>query len=401
MLKDLLRYRIDAARLGMVLMAVFAALLVGAYMVNRTYNLTFFLPSYELKADFTDADGIANSSDVRIAGTWVGQVTKIEPKPGGLAELTFRIDPKQVPLHQGSRVALRLQTLLGAKFLEITPGPASAPELHSGDVIGSQSTQSPVDFDQILQQFDPKTRQNLAGIVQEGGAATNGQGENLNALLGDLHSLSVDHLAGTQTHLNQVLGTIADNDAAFKRFISEGNASLGHGLNQFSGEHQNINDTVAQLRPALDKLNPTLEQVNTLSTQLGSFTRIMDVLQADIVSAVSGWNHNANNTSCGAPGCGGFYLQQPSILANAPADTEHYVAGAAGAGTTGRSRGGSRAGSPATPYLPPLPGVPNVTVTPDLAQPSLPLPGGRTSPGAVPQSDQDAALQALFDFLLR
>ena len=369
MLKDLLRYKVDAVRVGGALAAVFLVFLAVAYQINRNFSLSFWDRGYQVKADFVDAAGLANASDVRLAGTYVGQVTDVRGAPGGLGEVTFRVNKPFAPLHQGTHVALRLQTLLGTKYLDITPGPASAPEISADSVIQADKTRSPVDFDQILQSFDDKTRQNLGQIVREAGAATNGRGQDINALLGDLNQLSVqsgpdlqtfadrsqnldsiltgldnvggnladqrDHLAGVQTHLNQVLGTIADNDPAFKRFISEGDTSLGHGLTQFSGEHQNINTSIAELRPALDKLNPVLVDVDNLAHQFDAFMKIADPLVADILASVSSSNQNRSNTSCDAAvataGCGGFYLRQPTILANSPADQEKAGAAAASA----------------------------------------------------------------------
>jgi phospholipid/cholesterol/gamma-HCH transport system substrate-binding protein len=440
MLKDLLRYKVDARRLGGALLVLFVLMLAAAYMINRTFTLTFWDRGYEIKADFVDADGIADASDVRIAGTYVGQVTQIRSVSGGLAELTIRIDKAHAPLHEGSRAQVRLQTLLGTKFVDVLPGPSSAAELGSGSVIKTDRTQSPVDFDQILQSFDDPTRKNLSGLVQEAGAATAGRGEDINAFLGKLRDLSVDsspnlqafsdrsanlntilknlddvsanlsanrdHLAGVQTHLNEVLGTIADNDVAFKRLITEGDASLGHGLNQFQGESKNINDSIAQLRPALDKLNPTLADIDQVQHQLDPFTKISDVLSSDILSANSGYNHNPNNTSCGPPGCGGFYLRQPSVLANAPADQEHYPNfGASTAYVTVPSQ--ADATNPANLLVGPSLNAPLKPAAPGAA-PVLPLPSAPAIPGLKPAgtrsiNPQDRALAEalLFAYLLR
>jgi virulence factor Mce-like protein len=299
MLKDLLRYRVSAVRLGAILVGIFLVLMAAAYAVNRSFSLTFWDRGYELKADFVDADGIANASDVRIAGSYVGQITEIRSVSGGLAEITFRLDKDHAPMHEGTRVNLRLQTLLGTKFLEVAPGPGGGSELKSGTLIPADKTQSPVDFDQILQSFDQPTRDGLAKIVKELGVATDGRGQDINGLLGELHTLSVDstpdlevfsnrsghldkimtnfndvagnlaterdHLAGVQTHLNTVLATIAQNDASFRRFIDQGNVSLGHGLAQFDGEQQNINDFFRLLK----RLHADLGDIHRRPVRLG------------------------------------------------------------------------------------------------------------------------------------
>src|SRR5258708_12763523 len=84
---------------------------------------------------------------------------------------------------KGTRANLRLQTLLGQKFIELAPGPGNAATLDDGSVIPSNATTSPVDFDQWLGSFDKPTRDALSKLIQEGGIATDGRGQDINALL--------------------------------------------------------------------------------------------------------------------------------------------------------------------------------------------------------------------------
>ena len=423
MLKDLLRYKVSAVNVGLVLMAILMVFLGVAYMINRSFALTFWDKGYEIKADFVDADGIANASDVRIAGTYVGQVTSIRSVPGGLAEVTMRIDQQHSPLRQGSLANLRLQTLLGTKFIEITPGPGSGKELGNGDVIPAKDTQSPVDFDQLLSTFDKPTRDALSGVIQEGGTAVNGRGEDINFLLQDLHALSVqsspqletfadrktnldkivvsldtvggtladnrEHLAGIQDHLDAVLGTISANDPAFRKFIEQGDVSLGHGVTQFTGEEQNFNQTIHLLRVDLDQANPALRDIHSVDTQLNPFISIVGPIVPDLLSAVGGYNANKLNTTCGNLPCGGFYLRQPSVLVNgSKVDTEKGGAPAAAANAaapTNKTKTlGSAPGSVPLPITVPVP-APNL-LPPLLGNGSsgVGIPG-LTAPLGVPQ----------------
>jgi virulence factor Mce-like protein len=367
MLKDLLRYRVSAIYVGAVVLAIFLVFLAIAFAINRSFTLTFWDKGYEVKADFVDADGIANASDVRISGVYVGQITDIRSVSGGLAEITMRVDKEHSPLPEGTKANLRLQTLLGTKFIELElPESAGAPPvassrkfLASGTVIPANATTSPVDFDQFLSSFNKPTRDSLSGLIQEGGIATNGQGENINTLLGDLHSLSVNsqpdlttfadrsdhidsilrnlddvggnladnrqHLANTFTQLDDVLATIANNDAGFRRFIEQGNIGLSHGIAQTSNEHQNISAIFEQLRPALHSLNPELADVTRLAHQFDSFVVLAQAFVGDLFSANHAYNSDTSNNKasiCGVPaGCGGWYLRQPSILAGGRCDT--------------------------------------------------------------------------------
>jgi virulence factor Mce-like protein len=356
-LKDLLRYRANAVYVGATLMAAFLVFLGVAYMVNRTFTLTFWDPGYQLKADFVDADGIAMASDIRVSGVYAGQITAIRSISGGLAEVTFRLDEQHAPMHKGTRANLRLQTLLGQKFIELDPGPGNASPLTPNTVIPSSKTTSPVDFDQLLSTFDKPTRDALGNLITEAGTATDGRGQDINALLADINQLTIqsapdlqtfadrsqqinnilvnaadvtqnlsdnrDHLAGVITNLNAILGTVAANDAGFRKFLHQGDLALGHGLTQVSGQQQNINDTIRLLRPALQRANPTLEDVTGLSRQFQSFINIANAFSTNLLSGVSAYNQNSVagtpetgvcNTEGQSVGCGGPYLRQPTVL---------------------------------------------------------------------------------------
>jgi phospholipid/cholesterol/gamma-HCH transport system substrate-binding protein len=377
MLRDLLRYRANAAYVGAVLLAAFIVFLGVAYMINRSFALNFWDPGYQLKADFVDADGIANASDIRIAGVYVGQVTELRSVSGGLAEITFRLDSQHAPMHRGTKANLRLQTLLGQKFIELVPGPADAGELAANSVIPTAQTTSPVDFDQFLSTFNKPTRDALGSLITEAGTATDGRGQDINALLADFNQLSVqsapdlqtfadrsdhinhilvtaadvtqnladnrDHLAAVLTHLNSVLGTVAANDAEFRKLIHEGNLGEGHGLTQLAGEQQNINDTIRLLRPLLQHANPAVEDVTAVGNQFQGFINIAKAFTTNLLGGISGYNNNnapldrvaqgvnSHNPEFGvcntegqpttgpnAVGCGGPYLRQPTVLVQAP-----------------------------------------------------------------------------------
>lgn len=444
MLKDLLRYKPNATRVGAALMVIFIVFLGVAYMINRTFTLNFWDPGYQLKADFVDADGIANASDIRMNGVYIGQVTEIRSINGGLAEITFRLDPEHSPMRDGTRANLRLQTLLGQKFIELTPGPGDAAALTANSIIPSNKTTSPVDFDQLLSTFDKPTRDAVSRLIQEGGIATDGRGQDINGLLADLNQLSVqsappletfadrgdhvnnilinaadvtqnlsdnrEHLAGTLTNLNAIMSTIAANDPAFRNFIHEGNVSLGHGITQFAGNTQNFNDTIRLLRTTLHTANPALEDVTTIDRSFQSFIDVAKVFSGDILSSVSGYNASpgpSGNHTCDSAGytagCGGPYLRQPTILVqnavnvrdcerNAPAGPGCPAAAA----TAAPAVSAPLAASSALPQLPlNLGGLPGLT----NPLPGL-IPGIIGGASASSSSSSPDAISSLLNFLL-
>jgi ABC-type transporter Mla subunit MlaD len=246
--------------------------------------------------------------------------------------------------------------------------------LAANSVIPTAQTTSPVDFDQFLSAFNKPTRDALGSLITEAGTATDSRGSDINALLVDFNQLSVQsapdvqtfadrsdhinhilvtaadvtenladnraHLAGLLTNLNSVLGTVAANDAGFRKFIHEGNLGEGHGLTQLAGEQQNLNDTLRLLRPLLQHANPALEDVTVAGRQLQGFVNIAKAFTTNLLGGISGYNNNNGpldrlaqgvnshnpefgvcNTEGQDPtvvGCGGPYLRQPTVLVGPP-----------------------------------------------------------------------------------
>ncbi len=105
---------------------------------------------YELTAKFDHIDGLAIGSDVRIAGVKVGTVSdeRIDPSTYlAVVTLTLR-DDIQVPKDTSAEITS--ESLLGGKYLSLTPGGDSA-MLKPGQVI--TVTQSSVSLEQLLGKF--------------------------------------------------------------------------------------------------------------------------------------------------------------------------------------------------------------------------------------------------------
>jgi phospholipid/cholesterol/gamma-HCH transport system substrate-binding protein len=105
---------------------------------------------YELKAKFDHIDGLNIGADVRIAGVKVGSVTdqRIDPQTY-LAVVTLKIaDGVELPKDTGAEVAS--ESLLGGKYLSLTPGGDSENLKPNGTI---KNTQSSVSLEQLLGKF--------------------------------------------------------------------------------------------------------------------------------------------------------------------------------------------------------------------------------------------------------
>lgn len=105
---------------------------------------------YPLKARFDRIDGLTAGADVRIAGVKVGSVlsTQIDPKTF-LAEVTLSLRG-DLKLPKDSSAEITSESLLGGKFLNLTPGGDDA-LLRAGGTI--TITQSSVSLEQLLGKF--------------------------------------------------------------------------------------------------------------------------------------------------------------------------------------------------------------------------------------------------------
>lgn len=159
-----------AGLLTLALAALFVAYVFGARLPDQRY---------EVSAVFRDAHDIKPGSPVRIAGIAVGEVTGVEPVPGGAttAEVRMRIEDDGLPLHQDARASIRPRIFLeGNFFVDLEPGSPSAPRLGSGATLPVTRTSSLVTFGDVTGTLRLDTRRGLQDLLAEVDDALDGAG---------------------------------------------------------------------------------------------------------------------------------------------------------------------------------------------------------------------------------
>jgi len=142
---------------------------------------------YRVKIAFPQAIQLGLQADVRTAGIPVGKVvSKDLYSHGNRTVATIQLDPRFVPLHADARAILRQKTLLGETFIELTPGTKSAPPIPEGGFLSNAQVVPNVYLDQVLQAFDPVTRQAFRHWQQDLAAGAQGHGQDLNDAFGTL-----------------------------------------------------------------------------------------------------------------------------------------------------------------------------------------------------------------------
>lgn len=241
---------------------------------------------YQVKLDFTNADGLVEGEWVTINGVNAGQVKKLEVSRASLAVVTVSINSEFAPLRADTKAVIRSTGLLGNKYIDIIPG-KGAGELASDSELTIDSTTSPTDLDQINAIFDAPTREKLRLATLQGKIALGGRAQTLNADLMKLRNLAVaaepltgvldEHQKGLDdatVQFDMLTQKLAREDAALHGLVD-------HGANVFA---------------ALDARNRELGGL--LAHGDATFNRLDTILAG-----------NEDNLA-------GFFARQPSALAS-------------------------------------------------------------------------------------
>jgi phospholipid/cholesterol/gamma-HCH transport system substrate-binding protein len=137
---------------------------------------------YRVTVPLADSDNLVPESDVKQAGVDVGDVAAVDVV-GDLAVATLQLDTA-VPLHEGVTITVRNKTLIEETYLDITDG--DGPELPSGTDLSPEAGRSSVQFDDLLADLSPETRDALGSLLRSSEVATAGRREDISRAVAGL-----------------------------------------------------------------------------------------------------------------------------------------------------------------------------------------------------------------------
>lgn len=268
---------------GIVGTLIVAAVVVAAFSYDK---LPVVKGTADYSAYFSEAGGIKPGSDVRVSGLGVGRVSDIHLE-GTKVRVDFTVDTG-VDLGDRTEAAIKTETVLGTKMLELTPrgegelsgtiplerttSPYDLPTA-LGDltttISGLDTTQLSSALSTLAETFEntpADLKQALEGVAQFS--------DTLNNRDAQLRNLLVD--------ANKVTGVLAKRSDQIASLVVNANALLAELLSQrdsvdaFMGNltaaSQQLSGLVAdnrtQLKPALDKLNGVLEILDNRKQEL-------------------------------------------------------------------------------------------------------------------------------------
>ena len=215
--------------------------ILAVFLAYNANNGLPFVPSYRVSVLVPNAETLLKGNDVRIGGVRVGFVESVEPEQnqqtGAVhAKADLKLDKNVDPLPKDSTVIVRSKSALGLKYLEIDKGTSNQGYPEGSILPLSAAHPHPVEIDQVLNTFDPATRQAIQANLVGFGDALAGRGPDLNAALGELQPLV--------TQLEPVARNLASSKTGLARFFKAAAAT--------ASEVAPVAETQAQLFVNLD-----------------------------------------------------------------------------------------------------------------------------------------------------
>ncbi|OBK57232.1 mammalian cell entry protein [Mycobacterium colombiense] len=260
--------------LGVMGTVILACVTLVAFQYNK---LPFIKNTDDYAAYFSEAGGIKPGNTVRVSGMGVGRVSDVRLE-GTKVRVGFTVH-KGVELGDRTEAAIKTETILGAKMLELTPrgngqlsgtiplerttSPYELP-----DALGDLTTTiSGLDTAQLstalttladtLKATPSNLRPALEGVARFSDTL-NGRDAQLRSLLGSANKVST--VLGKRSQ--QIAGLVANSNALLAALLDERDSldALMNNLTAVSHQISGlVNDNRTQLKPALDKLNGVLE----------------------------------------------------------------------------------------------------------------------------------------------
>ncbi len=256
---------------------------LGAFMIMALVVLGFFIIRIErlslggaasrqsVKAEFPSVAGLNEKAPVRVAGVKVGIVEKIElARDRALVTLDLE---KGLALHQGARAAVRAQGLLGEQYVEIVPGPTSAPPLPDGTVL---SGTTPSGMDTLLDTANTVGTdiKAVTASMRETLGGPEGQ-RRLQDIVDNIRELTENIKAITADNRTQIQATIAN----FREFsetlktelpkLADKLNSLASGLDQAVAENRgNLSGTMENVREISERLKVSADNLNQITGKI-------------------------------------------------------------------------------------------------------------------------------------
>jgi virulence factor Mce-like protein len=166
---------------------------VAVYLSYNANNGLPFTPTYDINVQLPQASGLQAGNQVRIGGTRVGLVGSLTPHQDPATGLVtaivhLKLEKSVQPLPADTTAIVQSVSAIGLKYLSLAKG-SSSQTLKPGATIPMSHTREPVDIDQLFNMFDKRTRTANQQNLTNFGNGLAGRGIGLNETLAELRPL--------------------------------------------------------------------------------------------------------------------------------------------------------------------------------------------------------------------
>lgn len=267
---------------------------IGTVVLLGLAALVYFWPdlpgisgtTYE--AEFSEAAGLRQDDEVRVAGIKVGEVTDVELDVDRVL-VTFRVEDTWVG--DNTTAAIKIKTLLGRKFLALHPTGAQDqdPDVRIGldrtatpyDVTqafeGLANTAGAIDTDLLAESF-----RTISDTFSDSPAHVKSALDGLTALSRTISSRD-DQLAELLSNTRKITTTLAGTNEEFDKLLDDGELLLTELSNRREAIHDLLTgttDLAKQLSGLVadnqEQLSPALEQLDVVTDVLTKYGDKLD-----------------------------------------------------------------------------------------------------------------------------
>src|SRR5688572_4506543 len=128
---------VNTIKLGAFVLSGLLFLILMLYMIGKNRNL--FGPSFIVKAQFENVQGLVPGNNVRFSGIQIGTVKKINIINDTVIEVVMLVDDEmQQIIRNNAIVTIGSDGLMGNKVINISPAGSPAPFVTKGEILSSR-----------------------------------------------------------------------------------------------------------------------------------------------------------------------------------------------------------------------------------------------------------------------
>lgn len=262
-------------------------LLLIALLGVAAYRADSFTGGTTYTADFTEAAGLDEGDEVRIAGVKVGKVTDVE-LDGAKVAVSFRVEDAWIG--DASTAAIAIKTLLGEKYLAVDPLGSRGQD--PGRRIPSSRTTSPFDVTQAfnglgetIQEIDTaqlaKSFETISATFAKSPPNVKSAATGLSALSKAVFERDAQ-LAVLLKNSKRLTKTLAGKNSSFETLLTDGNLLLGEIRARRDAIHLLLTGTTELGEQLSGVVKDNEEQLEPTLTALSKVTAVLVKNRADL-----------------------------------------------------------------------------------------------------------------------